>query len=54
MPITPKGFKEKAKVAVRFLELKQVQYQELKKEIAELKKRLKLMIKSQEYKGAKQ
>jgi EPS-associated MarR family transcriptional regulator len=36
--LTPKGFKEKAIVTVRFLELKQVQYQQLKKEIAELKK----------------
>ena len=36
--LTPKGVKEKAKVTLRFLELKQVQYDEIQKEIAGLKK----------------
>jgi len=36
--LTPKGFKEKELVALRFLELKQQQCERLKKEIAALKK----------------
>lgn len=35
--VTPKGATEKTKLAVRFLERKQIQYEQLKKEIEELK-----------------
>ena len=36
--LTPKGLREKAAVTVRFLKKKQVQYEQLEQEIAELKK----------------
>lgn len=36
--LTPKGLSEKAAVTVRFLKKKQVQYEQLEQEIAELKK----------------
>lgn len=38
--LTPKGIREKSKVAMRFLELKQMQYDAIKKEIRELKREL--------------
>lgn len=38
--LTPKGIKEKTKMTVRFLELKQKQYDGIKKEIDELKKKI--------------
>jgi hypothetical protein len=46
--LTPKGFKEKASVTLRFLELKQAQYGQLKKEIAALKKETKANDKTSE------
>lgn len=36
--LTPRGLKEKAAVTVRFLKNKQTQYEQLEREIAELKK----------------
>lgn len=38
--LTPKGIKEKAKVTVRFLEVKKKQYECIKKEIAVLQKEI--------------
>ena len=36
--LTPKGVKEKAQVTLRFLEFKQMQYDEIQKEIVDIQK----------------
>ena len=41
--LTPKGIEEKAKVTLRFLAKKQNEYEELKREINELKNEVKLL-----------
>ena len=41
--LTPKGIEEKAKVTLRFLSKKQNEYEELKREINELKNEVKLL-----------
>ncbi len=41
--LTPKGIEEKAKVTLRFLAKKQNEYEELKREINELKDEVKLL-----------
>ena len=41
--LTPKGIEEKAKVTLRFLAKKQNEYEELKREINELKNEIKLL-----------
>lgn len=40
--LTPKGVKEKAQVTLRFLELKQVQYDQIQKEIVDLQREISL------------
>ena len=36
--LTPKGLKEKAKVTLKFLEIKKAQYEQIQKDIAELQR----------------
>ena len=38
--LTPKGISEKAKVTLRFLEIKKAQYEKIKKEIADIKQHI--------------
>lgn len=41
--LTPKGIKEKAKVTLKFLEIKKIQYEKIQQEIIKLKKEVSSM-----------
>jgi len=51
--LTPKAIKEKIKITLYFLALKQVQYEHLKKKSLSLRRRRQLMQQQPKYKGVK-